>query len=316
MIRVLEERFRREGCRLRAVSVERLEALREDLNRLASSDELNGFQQYILSGIYQFDLPSAFEARQVLVVATPTPACAKVEFEWEGKKRRVFCICRSDETGTGEPPNILAVRWLEDLLSPAGYRLESAGRLPLKRLAVRSGLSVYGRNNITYVEGMGSYYTLSAFYTDLPPDPAGDNWREVSVHELCASCGACVAACPTGAIRPDRFLIDTDRCLTFFNESPGEWPAWIPQSVHRCLVDCLACQTDCPLNAEHRNQVAGPIYFDADETRRLIEGLRPEDAEPDLSRRMRLLMLDDFPPGPVVGRNLRLFLEHGEQAYW
>jgi len=62
--------------------------------------------------------------------------------------------------------------------------------------------------------------------------------------------------------------------------------------------------------------VAGPIRFDADETRRLAEGLRPEDAEPDLSRRMRILMLDDFQPGSVVARNLRLFLERGERACW
>ncbi len=316
MIRALEERFRREGCLFRAVSVERLSALREDLSRLESSVELNGFQRHILHGIYQFDLPSAIEARQVLVIATPTPACAKVEFEWEGEKRRGFCICRSDETGTGEPANRRAFRWLEALLSPAGYRVESAGRLPLKRLAVQSGLAMYGRNNITYVEGMGSFHTLSAFYTDMPSEDSEDSWREVSVHELCEKCGACIAACPTGAIRSDRFLIDTDRCLTFFNESPGEWPSWIPRDIHRCLVDCLSCQIDCPLNAEHRKRMAGPIRFDADETRRLVEGLRPDDAEPDLSRRMRILMLDDFQPGPVVGRNLRMFLEHGEQVYW
>ena len=74
---------------MRAVPVDRLEALREDLDRLASTDELNGFQQHILHGIYRFELPTAFKARQVLVAAMPTPACAKVEFEMEGKKRRV-----------------------------------------------------------------------------------------------------------------------------------------------------------------------------------------------------------------------------------
>lgn len=316
MNRAIMDHFRREGCRLRAVPIERAGSLREDLDRFESSEELNGFQRHILHGIYRFDPPAAFEARQVLIIATPTPSCAKVEFEWEGETRRIFCICRSDETGTGESPGKQAIRWLETLLSPAGYRVESAGHLPLKRLAVRSGLATYGRNNITYVEGMGSFHTLSAFYTDLPPDCDGNDWREVCVHELCASCGACIAACPTGAVRPDRFLIDTDRCLTFFIESPREWPSWIPRSIHRCLVDCLACQIDCPLNAEARDRVAGPIRFDADETRRLAEGLRPEDAEPDLSRRMRILMLDDFQPGSVVARNLQLFLERGERAYW
>jgi epoxyqueuosine reductase len=38
----------------------------------------------------------------------------------------------------------------------------------LKRLAVRSGLARYGRNNVTYVEGMGSFLELSASLTDMP----------------------------------------------------------------------------------------------------------------------------------------------------
>jgi len=37
--------------------------------------------------------------------------------------------------------------------------------VPIDRLAVRGGLATYGRNNVTYVPGMGSFHRLSAFYS-------------------------------------------------------------------------------------------------------------------------------------------------------
>ena len=38
--------------------------------------------------------------------------------------------------------------------------------LPMKLLAVRSGLAKYGKNNICYINGIGSFTRLEAFYTD------------------------------------------------------------------------------------------------------------------------------------------------------
>ena len=36
----------------------------------------------------------------------------------------------------------------------------------MKLAAVRSGLAQYGRNNICYVEGMGSFFSFHAYLTD------------------------------------------------------------------------------------------------------------------------------------------------------
>jgi epoxyqueuosine reductase len=47
---------------------------------------------------------------------------------------------------------------------------------PLKLLAARCGLSRYGRNNVTYVEGMGSFNRLVAWATDLAAPE--DAWQE------------------------------------------------------------------------------------------------------------------------------------------
>ena len=45
------------------------------------------------------------------------------------------------------------------------------------------GLAVYGRNNIAYVEGLGSHFRLSAFYSNLPTET--DIWRKPRMMERC-----------------------------------------------------------------------------------------------------------------------------------
>ena len=73
--------------------------------------------------------------------------------------------------------------------------------MPWKLLAVRSGLAQYGKNNITFIQGLGSFYRLVAFISDLPC--AEDNWGEFKSLDDCRNCDACTKACPSGAIGPD-----------------------------------------------------------------------------------------------------------------
>jgi len=87
--------------------------------------------------------------------------------------------------------------FLSNLLNLEGYTVEYA-RLPQKTLAVRSGLAEYGRNNITYVPGMGSFHRLAAYYSDFPVEQ--DNWQELKMMDLCKECSACVRKCPTGGL--------------------------------------------------------------------------------------------------------------------
>jgi len=57
-----------------------------------------------------------------------------------------------------------------DLLKKSGYKAKSITSLPLKRMAAQSGLGFYGRNNIIYVDGMGSRLSLAALATNIPCD--------------------------------------------------------------------------------------------------------------------------------------------------
>ncbi len=196
--------------------------------------------------------------------------------------------------------------FLSNLLNLEGYTVEYA-RLPQKTLAVRSGLAEYGRNNITYVPGMGSFHRLAAYYSDFPVEQ--DNWQELKMMDLCKECSACVRKCPTGAIPTDRFLLNVDRCITYHNEQPGEipFPEWIDPSWHNCLVGCLHCQKICPANKKVKNWIeTGPI-FSEDETELLLSGKELDQIPIELKKKLEkfdfLNYLEIFP------RNLDVFLE-------
>jgi len=75
-------------------------------------------------------------------------------FNWLGK-RQSFTL---PPTYTAYDEKRLHVeRLVAEAVGAQGYRIATPS-LPLKLLAVRSGLARYGRNNITYVTGMGSFH--------------------------------------------------------------------------------------------------------------------------------------------------------------
>ena len=67
---------------------------------------------------------------------------------------------------------------------------------PLKTLAACAGLARYGRNNIAYVPGLGSYLMLAACCLSDAPPPDDAPWGEPQELERCERCSACLRACP------------------------------------------------------------------------------------------------------------------------
>jgi epoxyqueuosine reductase len=304
MLEMLEREINKIGCKFRILPVERLATLEEDIDAFAANEELNGFQEYIVHSMYRYDVADAgFDVRSVILIASPMPAYAKIELMWQG--RRIPLKSLAISTIGGEPaPETLESR-LSKILASSGHHIKTAPTLPLKRLAAASGLAVYGRNNICYAEGMGSFLNLNAFYSDLIC--SDDSWGEIQVAERCGNCLACINGCPTKAIRQDRFLIDNERCLSFFNEAPGEFPDWVSPTVHHCAYDCLKCQLICPMNREYLNNIAGPVVFDEAETLALLSGKELEEFEPSLLRKVRLLGMDKWIK--AIPRNLRILIE-------
>ena len=237
------------------------------------------------------------KAESIIVVAVPQPQ-VRLTFNWNGNSLH-FMVPPSYSHATDEQAKNL----LEPHLKPYGYYLVRAD-LPLKLLAVRSGLAQYGRNNISYVQGMGSFHRLAAFYSDLPC--LEDNWGELVMMERCEKCTACGKVCPTGAIPSDRFLVRAERCLTFHNEGKGEFPQWLELSWHHCLVGCLYCQKDCPADKDFLGMIEEGPTFSHQETASLLQDRpRPKIPEETIAKLEKLSLIEYL---DILHRNLSVLI--------
>ncbi len=307
MIDLLKKAVVAYGDRVGVLPVERLQDIRRDVEELRSRGGLNDFQQFITTQLYSFDPPPVdFPIRSILVTATPAPGALQLVFR-HGEQRISALLPVSYANKAKSQQH--SQDYLRDLLAPLGCRVSYAPQLPHKLIAVRSGLGRYGRNNICYVEGFGSFLNLNTYYSDL--DCKQDGWQELRALELCGSCLACRRACPTAAIRPERFLIDNQRCLTYFNEAGGEYefPAWIDPAAHHTLYGCLRCQAACPLNRPHLDGAGETLEFDEEETACLMEGRPPEGFPPRLREKVERLEMAEYLSG--LPRNLGALARQG-----
>jgi epoxyqueuosine reductase len=186
-------------------------------------------------------------------------------------------------------------------LEPAGF---SVGRAtgPVKLLAVRAGLAQYGRNNIVYVKGLGSFVRLDALCTDADLGAVEYVNKGSDLMSCCPPCRNCHHVCPTGCIPHDGTVIDASRCLTYLNENEGGWPSWLDPAAHRCLVGCMRCQEMCPANRYYLRKEEVMAEFDREETDILLKDL-PVDALPAPVRsKLETLDLEEY--SIVLGRNL------------
>jgi epoxyqueuosine reductase len=291
------------GYKGRIVSVQHLEDLQEEIegrHRQGSFDK--EFYQERLTG-FTFSPPESLpEARSLIVVATPQPQF-RVVFTWNGETLPL--IIPPTYVGYGETKKQVE-DLLAEILGPAGHCV-ALTRLPEKLLAVRSGLGAYGKNNICYVPGMGSFHQLVTLYSDLPCQE--DNWQELQMMESCQNCSACLRKCPTDAIPSERFLLRAERCITFHNERTGDFlfPAWLDPSWHNCLVGCLHCQRVCPQNKDFLEWIEEGAEFSQEETALILEGI-PSDQLPAATVR-KLEQLDLIEYLDTLPRNLSVLFD-------
>jgi epoxyqueuosine reductase len=280
------------------VPASRLADLKIEIAAFAEREPLNNFQRWIVKELYEFSAhESEFEATSILLLAIPNPLCAKVRFHHGSKTYACLGLVMPDFAG--------AERRAEKEYRRLGYNLREATNLPLKRLAVQSGLAVYGRNNICYVDSLGSSFCFKAYWTDRPPENMA--WGPVRLAPACEGCGICTSVCPTKAIREDRFLIDNQLCLSALNEVAEPFPEWLPLRVHHTLYDCLRCQMSCPMNREHAMPASEPIEFDAAETELLLTNAPIEAYPASLQAKAAYLGLRRWPAG--IARNMRAIIQ-------
>jgi len=292
------------GYAVRAVPIEHIDELRESIE----AGHRNGmfgealYKEYLSQ--FVFTSPEGLlNTRSLIVVAMRQP---QVRFTFTFNKKPVRVTVPPTYLH-GRENDLKVQESLAGILGPEEYHIAPAV-LPKKLLAVRSGLAAYGRNNVTYVDGMGSFHRLTAFYSDMPCG-GKDGWREMRALERCDDCGACARICPTGAIAPECFLLHAERCIVFHNEHPGEvpFPEWLDPSWHNCLVGCMLCQKVCPENKPYLKQVEEGPTFSAKETAHILSGIKKDQLPAALTQKLEgsdlLGMLDILP------RNLKALLK-------
>jgi len=232
------------GCKGTLVPIHHLHDLQQEMVELYQSRLLNNdFIHKYLDG-FQYDYSTVLpNAQSIIIAAVPQPI-TRLRFIWRGKEQEIIV----PPTYIYTEAEKLVLHIAEDELKKGNFSLVRA-KLPLKLLAVRSGLSQYGRNNISYICGMGSFYRLIALVSDMPSD--SDTWRDIQRMPDCNNCWACLTSCPTKCIDINRTIIHASKCLTYINESSETFPDWIDCTWHNSLVGCMRCQLACPQNRNY-----------------------------------------------------------------
>jgi epoxyqueuosine reductase len=259
--------IKKQGWRGQIVPIDHLNDLHNAIISLQEKGLLNEKLYQDQLSFFSFDPPAELpETRSIIIVAVPTPQM-RITFHW--KSRRIPVIVPptyvSYTPRTEITQDVLSV-WLKQ----EGYK-SAKPQLPLKTLAVYSGLAKYGRNNICYVDGMGSFLQLVGAFSDLSCD--NDPWQEPKKLDRCESCTACLQNCPTKAISKSRFLLHAENCLTYHNEAADDFPDWIDPSWHNCLIGCMRCQTICPENKAVITWFEDRSEFSEQETALFIQGV-------------------------------------------
>lgn len=287
------------------MSINHLEELQADIDKLRLEGKLSDnevFQGYLSNK--RFAVPKSFPNTKSIIIIAIFNKLMLVDFHLDGKKHEVMLPPGYYSTGLSK--ETLQDVVLGDIIKKPGYKISRATRVHLKLLAVRSGLGRYGRNNLVYVDEMGSLLRLSAYFTDCQLD---DDWTEVEMMDDCKDCKICMIHCPNNCITEERFVINAGKCLSLFNEVEGEFPEWISPQAHNALIGCMRCQICCPANREFVRLTGRLEDITEEETQRILSGTADEKLLTSLSKKLR-----NFGPAsskeafPIFTRNLRALM--------
>ncbi|MBQ7959861.1 MAG: DUF1730 domain-containing protein [Clostridia bacterium] len=116
------------------------------------------------------------------------------------------------------------------------------GGLDDRGAALSAGLGFLGKNGMVICEEFGSYFFIGQVVHDLNIE------KDSPIDTSCLSCGACIRACPGGALSDEGFEIE--KCLSEITQKKGE----LQEDERKLVADnglcwgCDVCQRVCPHN--------------------------------------------------------------------
>lgn len=129
---------------------------------------------------------------------------------------------------------------------PAGFDLVTqsmvdTGALSDRAVAERAGIGWIGKNSALISPQYGSWLYLGELLTNVPFEP------DEPIEDGCASCTACIDACPTGALVAP-YELDAQKCISYLTQTKGLIAPEYMKKIGNRLYGCDTCQTSCPKN--------------------------------------------------------------------
>jgi epoxyqueuosine reductase len=150
----------------------------------------------------------------------------------------------------------------------SGYPIHVNSRIDEKNLACAAGLGSFGRHTLLITEASGCACVLGAMGLPFAPEGADPLPEPARLHPTCRDCGACLRACPTGAIK-EPGGIDRDLCLQAYMSDDRPVPEIVKKAWGRRFYGCDECLRACP-----RSEGAHTLTLSVEEEKRGLLGDR------------------------------------------
>jgi epoxyqueuosine reductase len=283
----------------RIVEADRINDIKNEVDAMQASHKHLDDYNYYADESYDFSILDAESIKSIFITATPSPFYTlKIESSID---LRIPPIYGNRSAIVNESKRIT-----ESVFARFGYRTYPT-LLPKKLIAAHCGLASYGNNGITYTKDFGSHYRLTVFASDYECSEKSC-WNDISLMKSCQKCGKCVQTCPVRALEKGSAWVDTNKCITRFNEQPGDFPDWIHSNCFTSLVGCVLCQEICPQNSNKAKEVAIPVSMDT--INQIMAANTYDELGPKERELLSELSMDRY--FHVLRRNIKALMEKGK----
>lgn len=161
---------------------------------------------------------------------------------------RHFGRCYLDDDRVTKDGLALKIKALRNILREGGIDSKVPFNLPHRLSAARAGLGSFGKNCFFYARRVseGSSFVFPIALVIDHEFPADKPSVSIGCPDWCRN--ACVAACPTRALKGDG-KIDPRRCISFLTYyGEGLTPLELREPMGLYVYGCDRCQNVCPRN--------------------------------------------------------------------